>query len=126
MAGKSKTKSVCFLCGQASKVGPELCAVNLHDFVELRPSESQNGYLGFFQKGAAHVGCLTPYLTEADAKEGNCSVCRKSIDPAQRAAFKLAIYIYRKPGCSSVIAMHEDCLRSIKSEKFSLIRVNLL
>ena len=118
---KARTTYMCCLCGVFSETGPGLCAVNLHDFTTLELNEQKNWYGGSFQKGYAHLPCLEPYIPSDETDDNHCTVCRSSIRTSS-TALKLAVYVYRKRGCYSVIPMHEKCFRKIKHEQFPLIR----
>jgi hypothetical protein len=119
MPKKERQKYVCFLCGGAFEIGPGFCSVNFHNFGKLETNSKGDGYAAFFQQGAAHLTCLEKQFSGAESER--CSVCSDSINtPA--AAMKLAIYVYRKPGCDRVVSTHEACFRKIKREEFFLIR----
>lgn len=118
---KARTTYMCCLCGIFSETGPGFCAVNLHDFKKLKLNEQKNGYAESFQKGYAHLSCLEKYMTSDETHENTCAACRSAIyDPS--TALKLAVYVYRKRGCYSVLSIHEKCFRKIKQEQFPLLR----
>lgn len=120
---KARTTYMCCLCGIFSETGPGLCAVNFHDFKKLRLNELKNGYAGSFQKGYAHLPCLEKYLA-FDETEGNKCVACCSLIKTPSTALKLAVYVYRKRGCYSVIPIHEKCFRKIKQKQFPLLRLD--
>ena len=118
---KARTTYMCFFCGIFSETGPGLCAVNLHDFKTLKLNEKKNGYEESFQKGYAHLPCLEQYLAFDEIDENMCAACRSVIQPPS-TALKLAVYVYRKRGCYSVMPIHEKCFRKIKHEQFPFLR----
>ncbi len=118
---KARTTYMCFFCGKFSETCPGLCAVNLHDFKKLKLNELKNGYDESFQKGYAHLPCLEQYLDFDDIDEHHCGACRSVIQNPS-TALKLAVYVYRKRGCYSVIPIHEKCFLKIKQEQFPLLR----
>lgn len=118
-----KNKYVCMICGDASYPGPSICSVNLHDFEDLRLNEKKNGYLGVFQKGAAHYACLESYILKDASKLESCVVCDRAIDGVDCSAMKLAVYVYRKRGCAAVLSIHEKCFQQVKIENFPLVRL---
>ena len=122
---KAPTTYMCFFCGVFSETGPGLCAVNLHNFKKLKLNELKNGYEESFQKGYAHLPCLENSIPSADTDESHCAVCRSSIRTPS-TALKLAVYVYRKRGCYSVIPIHEKCFRKIKHDQFPLLRLDSL
>ena len=117
----ARTTYMCFLCGTFSETGPGFCAVNFHDFKKLKLNESKNGYAESFQKGYAHLSCLQQYISSGESDENSCAVCRSVIHQPS-TALKLAVYVYRKRGCYTVIPMHEKCFRKNKQEQFPLLR----
>ena len=112
---------MCLVCGIFSETGPGLCAINLHDFKKLKLNELKNGYEESFQKGYAHLPCLEQHITFGETNEHNCAACR-SVIKTPTTAMKLAVYVYRKRGCHSVIPIHETCFRKIKHAEFPLLR----
>ncbi|MDT7043608.1 hypothetical protein [Candidatus Nitronereus thalassa] len=118
---KARTQYMCLLCGIFSETGPGFCAVNLHDFKQLKLNELKNGYAESFQKGYAHLSCLEQFIPSGESDENNCAVCRSVIHQPS-TALKLAVYVYRKRGCYTVIPIHEKCFRKIKQEQFHLLR----
>jgi len=120
---KPKTKFVCCICGKSSETGPDLCSVNLHNFEVLKLNQKKNGYLGAFSKGTVHLSCIQKYLPNGKDEPGKCVVCRHSINGDSTPGLKLAIYVYRKRGCSAALDMHENCFKKIKSKSFPLIRL---
>lgn len=118
---KGRTTYMCFVCGIFSETGPGLCAINFHDFKKLRLNELKNGYAESFQKGYAHLPCLENNLSSDETDENNCASCH-SVIKTPSTALKLAVYVYRKRGCYSVIPLHEKCFRKIKHAEFPLLR----
>ncbi len=118
---KARTTYMCCLCGIFSETAPGLCAVNFYDFKKLKLNELKNGYAESFQNGYAHLPCLEKYLAFDETDENTCVTCR-SVITNPSTALKLAVYVYRKRGCYSVLPLHEKCFRKIKEEQFPLLR----
>lgn len=119
-SSKKKNTYLCFLCGEFSESGPGFCSVNLHHFESLKLNDKKNGFKGAYQQGGAHQQCIEALLNAGN--ETTCAVCKKPISNSfLKRASKLAIYVFHKRGCASVIGVHDRCLKSIKSEKFPLI-----
>jgi hypothetical protein len=91
--GKPRVKFMCFLCGQASAKGPELCSVNFHKAGELALNDKKNVFIGFFQQGCAHVSCLEKYIANASRDSESCVVCAQSTKSRLSQAMKFAVYI---------------------------------
>jgi|688.fasta_scaffold17677_7 hypothetical protein len=115
-------KFVCLCCGQSSVNGPNLCSVNLHNFEALTENSKRNGYTGSFQSGAIHLKCIEPYFLKAEDAPECCMICERLIDATSEPALKLAVYVYRRRGCSAVLSVHDRCFANFKIKEFFLIR----
>jgi len=114
-----KTTYLCFLCGTDLEHGAGFCTVNFHSYRELVLNEKKNGYIGWHQRGAAHFSCVEQFLEKSTAQPDACVVCDKKIRSLKGLrCSKLAVYVYRKRGCSGVLGMHDKCLRRIKVKEF--------
>lgn len=123
MSRKQQNTFMCFICGGYSEKGPDLCSINFHQYGELELNEKRNGYKGFFQQRAAHASCLDPLLSGSEENPNRCAVCHKTIRSMLRRSTKLAVYRYRKRGCSHVISLHDSCLKGIKAKDFPLMKL---
>lgn len=117
---KPRVKFMCFLCGESSEKAPELCSVNFHKFGEMTLNSKKNAFTGYFQQGCAHVSCLEKYMAKTGLDPENCVVCGQSIKSSWSWAMKLAVYVYRKPGCASLLSIHNSCFKKIKVNEFAL------
>jgi hypothetical protein len=96
--------------------------VNFHKRGELKLNEKKNAFIGFFQQGCAHVSCLKKYMAKAAGDTENCVVCAQSIKSRLSQAMKLAVYIYSKRGCASLLNIHNSCFAKIKATESALFR----
>lgn len=114
----------CFVCGKSVRRAAGFCSVNFHRYNNLIPNKQRNGYLGWFQQGAAHLSCIDPLLGEAKERPETCVVCHKKIRSLMGlGCSQLAVYIYRKPGCAAILGIHDKCLRGVIVKEFPVVKI---
>lgn len=93
--------------------------MNFHKSGELTLKDTKTAFIGFFQQGCAHVSCLEKYIAKASRDTESCVVCAQSTKSRLSQAMKLAVYMYRKRGCASLLNIHNSCFNKIKVKEFA-------
>ncbi len=124
MVQSERNRYMCLFCGEFAQAGPGFASVNFHHFETLELNSKRTKYSFDFQMGGAHKECLSRYLANGEMGVHSCAVCNKRITSAQtNRATKIAVYEFRKKGCSALIGVHDKCFRTVKHSSFPFLKL---